>query len=162
MRTIILFFAMISMIAGANAQAAKKSNPTKKPATKVAAPKSTSASKAETKIEAPKVAATPGANITFQTEDIDYGTIAKGSEPKRQFIITNNGTEPLTITGCSGSCGCTVPTCPKEPIMPGKTSTIDVNYDTQRGGAFTKMVTIMSNAVNEPNKVVKIHGTVTE
>ena len=88
---------------------------------------------AATKTETPKV---KGPSISFNTEELNYGTIKKGSDPKRSFVITNNGTEPLIISSCSGSCGCTVPTCPKEPVMPGSTTTIDINYDTQRVGAI--------------------------
>ncbi|HRN42636.1 MAG TPA: DUF1573 domain-containing protein, partial [Vicingus sp.] len=59
---------------------------------------------------------------------------------------TNTGSEPLIIENASGSCGCTVPTFPKEPIAPGKTGEIEVVYSpgTQQG-AQTKTVTITAN-----------------
>ena len=65
----------------------------------------------------------------------------------------------MIISGCSGSCGCTVPTCPKEAILPGKTGTIKVHYDTNRTGAFSKNVTVQSNDPSGP-KVLTISGTV--
>lgn len=97
--------------------------------------------------------------ITFEKETIDYGTIEKGADGKREFEFTNTGKEPLIITRAVGSCGCTVPTWPKEPIAPGETGVIKVKYDTQRVGAFTKSVTVTSNASNS-TKVVKIKGLV--
>lgn len=100
-----------------------------------------------------------GPEISFEEEVIDYGTIDKGADGKRVFIFTNTGNEPLIISNCKGSCGCTVPTCPKEPIMPGETGEIEVKYDTQRVGSFTKSVTVTSNALT-PTKSVQIKGVV--
>ena len=56
--------------------------------------------------------------------------------------------------------GCTVPSWPKEPIAPGATSQLKVKYDTKRPGSINKSVTIFSNAINEPTKVVRIKGSV--
>lgn len=101
-----------------------------------------------------------GPMISVDTESIDYGTIAQGAEPNRQFTVTNSGDSPLIITGCQGSCGCTVPKCDTAPIAPGASSTVNIHYDTNRIGPFTKTVTVNSNAINSPSKVVTIHGTV--
>lgn len=100
-----------------------------------------------------------GPEITFEEETIDYGTLDKGADGKRMFVFTNTGNEPLIISNCKGSCGCTVPTCPKEPIMPGESGEIEVKYDTQRVGSFTKAVTVTSNA-KTPTKVVQIKGVI--
>ncbi len=88
---------------------------------------------------------TNGAVMTFNVTTIDYGTIEKGGDPIRKFGFTNTGNEPLIVKAAKGSCGCTVPTYPKEPIMPGETNVIEVRYDTQRVGAFTKTVTLTTN-----------------
>jgi hypothetical protein len=90
-----------------------------------------------------------GPQMTFKTTTIDYGTIAKGSERVRKFEFTNTGNEPLIIKTAKGSCGCTVPTYAKEPIMPGESSVIEVNYDTNREGMFTKTVTITTNEATD-------------
>ncbi|TDE54141.1 DUF1573 domain-containing protein [Flavobacterium sp. GT3P67] len=101
-----------------------------------------------------------GAGMVFVTETIDYGTVAYNSDGKREFIFTNNGNKPLIITNAQGSCGCTVPTYPKEPIAPGAKGVIGVKYDTSRGGqAFTKTVTLTTNAV-VPSKTLTIKGNV--
>lgn len=110
-----------------------------------------------TKIATPKV---EGAGMVFDTETIDYGTIAHNSEPNRKFEFTNNGNKPLIITNTTGSCGCTVPTTPKEPILPGARGVIGVKYATDRVGAFTKTVTVSSNAEGQPSKVLTIKGVV--
>jgi len=101
-----------------------------------------------------------GPQIKLDKETHDYGTIEQGGNGECTFTITNTGTAPLIISLCKGSCGCTVPTCPKEPIAPGASATITVRYDTKRVGPINKSVTITSNATNEPRKVVRIKGNV--
>lgn len=97
----------------------------------------------------------------FETEELDYGTIKKNADGVRFFKFKNIGNAPLIIEDVKGSCGCTIPTKPSEPIMPGKSGEIKVKYATDRVGAFIKTVTIVSNATDMP-KVVKIKGEVTE
>jgi hypothetical protein len=97
--------------------------------------------------------------ITFTQELHDYGTIKQGADGSCEFRFKNTGKEPLIISNARGSCGCTVPTWPKEPVMKGQMATIQVHYDTKRVGAFTKTVTIESNA-KEATKVITIKGVV--
>ncbi len=113
--------------------------------------------KKTTKTVTAKVA---GAGMLYDTETIDYGTIAHNADGKREFVFTNNGSKPLIITSATGSCGCTVPTTPKEPILPGAKGIIGVKYATDRVGAFTKTVTVTSNAEGQATKVLTIKGTV--
>lgn len=101
-----------------------------------------------------------GAKITFAKEVHDYGTIKYGADGTCTFEFKNTGNEPLIISNAKGSCGCTVPVWPKEPIAPGAKGTITVKYDTKRSGDINKSVTITSNAVNEPSKVIRIKGNV--
>ena len=117
------------------------------------------ASNAQTTKKA-KVAKVQGAGMVFENETIDYGSIAHNADGNRQFVFVNNGTKPLIITNTQGSCGCTVPTTPKEPIAPGAKGIIGVKYATDRVGAFTKTVTVTSNAEGQPTKVLTIKGTV--
>ena len=69
--------------------------------------------------------------ITFENDIIDMGTYMQyDDESSRvEFLFVNTGKEPLIIEKCKGSCGCTVPEWPKEPIPPGGTGSIKVNYD---------------------------------
>jgi len=101
-----------------------------------------------------------GAFIVVDKEMHDFGSVEFGSPLSCEFIITNTGTKPLNITSCKGSCGCTVPVCSQIPILPNGTHTMIVKYDTKREGPINKSVTIWSNAVNEPVKVVRIKGGV--
>jgi len=101
-----------------------------------------------------------GAKIDFTKEVHDYGDIKYGADGTCSFEFKNTGTAPLIISNAKGSCGCTVPEWPKEPINPGQKAEIKVKYDTKRPGAINKSVTITSNAVNEPSKVIRIKGTV--
>jgi len=109
------------------------------------------------KVSTPKV---DGAGMVFANETIDYGTIAHNADGKREFVFTNNGNKPLIITNTQGSCGCTVPTSPKEPIAPGAKGIIGVKYATDRVGPFTKTVTVTSNAAGQATKTLTIKGTV--
>tara|TARA_R110002111_G_scaffold123359_4_gene187388 strand:- start:2236 stop:2643 length:408 start_codon:yes stop_codon:yes gene_type:complete len=95
--------------------------------------------------------------MKFKTEVIDYGIISQNSEGKRLFTFTNTGDAPLLITDVKTSCGCTVPSYSKAPILPGSLGELEIKYDTKRLGAFTKTVTVMSNAEGG-NKVLKIKG----
>ncbi|MFZ7115477.1 MAG: DUF1573 domain-containing protein [Bacteroidota bacterium] len=99
------------------------------------------------------------AEIAFESEVHDYGTIKQGADGTCEFKFKNTGKEPLIISNAKGSCGCTVPTYPKEPIMKGQTGIIKVHYDTKRVGAFTKTVTINSNAKSD-TKIITIKGVV--
>lgn len=102
-----------------------------------------------------------GAIFEFEKEVIDYGEIAQNSDGNRVFKFKNIGKSPLIITKVKGSCGCTVPTKPEEPIMPGKTGEIKVKYATNRIGSFSKTITITSNAYNN-TKVIRVKGRVLE
>lgn len=98
--------------------------------------------------------------IKFETNTINYGKIEKGSDGVRIFKFTNVGDAPLIIKNAVGSCGCTVPTYSKEPIMPGQSSEISVRYDTQREGMFTKNVTVTTNSIKGDTERLVITGEV--
>jgi hypothetical protein len=95
----------------------------------------------------------------YEKDVIDYGTIEYDADGNREFKFKNTGKEPLIIYSATGSCGCTVPTAPKEPIKAGDTGTIKVHYDTKRVGSFEKTVTVASNG-KTASKTLKIKGTV--
>ncbi len=95
----------------------------------------------------------------FVQEVIDYGKIPHNSDGTRVFKFKNVGKSPLIITRVGSSCGCTVPSKPKDPIMPGQEGEIKVKYATNRVGGFNKTITIYSNAT-EKVKRVRIKGIV--
>ena len=105
-----------------------------------------------------------GAKIEFLNKDntVDFGTVSKDSDSGiRTFEFKNTGDAPLIITNVQSTCGCTVPTKPTEPILPGKTGKIDVKYN-MNPGPIRKTITVESNAVNvEGGKIaLKIKGEV--
>jgi hypothetical protein len=105
-----------------------------------------------------------GAKIEFLNKDntVDFGTVSKDSDSGiRTFEFRNTGDAPLIITNVQSTCGCTVPTKPTEPILPGNTGKIDVKYN-MNPGPIRKTITVESNAVNvEGGKIgLKIKGEV--
>ncbi len=97
--------------------------------------------------------------LKFEKESINYGTIKKGEDGSRVFKFKNIGKTPLKIERVKSSCGCTVPTYPKEEIMPGETGEISVKYDTNKVGRFSKTISIFSNAKRK-RIVLRISGNV--
>ncbi len=89
-----------------------------------------------------------GPQIEFKTETIDYGTVVKGEDSGvRTFEFTNTGDEPLVITNVRSSCGCTIPSKPEAPVMPGKSDKIEVKYN-MSPGTISRTITVESNATN--------------
>jgi len=105
---------------------------------------------------------TPKTTMTFGNYEHDFGTIKQDSENKYVFSFTNTGKEPLIIENAKGSCGCTVPQYPKEPIPPGGTGEIEVVYKPgKQKDQQNKTVTVTSNT--EPtNTILKIKALVEE
>lgn len=101
-----------------------------------------------------------GPKISFTKQIHDYGTLRYGANGQCTFEFTNTGNAPLVITDAKGSCNCTVPEWPAEPIPPGGKGKIIVKYDTKKSGPINKSVTITSNAVNQPVVMLRIKGLV--
>jgi hypothetical protein len=99
-------------------------------------------------------------SIVFVSTTHDYGTIVQGADGNSEFRFTNKGKSPIILSHVQASCGCTVPEWPKEPILPGKTSSIKVTYNTANVGSFGKTITVSSNAANS-TVVLTIKGNVT-
>lgn len=101
-----------------------------------------------------------GAEISFDEEKHSFGELDEGPKVSHEFTFKNTGTEPLILTNVKASCGCTIPSWPKDPILPGEQGVILVTYNTaRRVGGFNKSITVTSNAT-EPTKVIYISGTV--
>lgn len=98
----------------------------------------------------------------FSFEEVfhNFGDIQEGEVVTHIFSFENSGNAPLVITSAQGSCGCTVPVWPREPIAPGEKGSIEVTFNSKnRGGRQDKTVTLTANTV--PNtKVLKITSNV--
>ena len=90
----------------------------------------------------------------------DFGEMKQGESVTHNFILKNTGDADLIITAAKGSCGCTVPEWPKNPIAKGEEAAIKVTFNSAgKSGKQNKTVTLVSNAI--PNtKVITINGNV--
>lgn len=92
------------------------------------------------------VPAGPTTTIQYEETEFDYGTVDEGEIVKHIYKFKNTGDIPLVISNCKGSCGCTVPTWPKEPIPAGSTGEIKVEFNSKgKPGAQRKQVTVFAN-----------------
>lgn len=107
-----------------------------------------------------EIPAGPLTTIEFKNLEFDYGPIQHGDKASHEFTFTNTGKEPLVISSAKASCGCTVPTWPKEPIPPGGTGVIPVEFDSKgKSGKQNKKVTITANT-NPPQTFLYFKGDI--
>ena len=92
--------------------------------------------------------------IKFDTTSINYGTVHKGDDGKRDFHFTNVSKEPIVILTVTVYCGCTVPNWTNEPILPNGKGTITVEYDTQRIGKFGKEIKVKTSGSNTETRLI--------
>ena len=103
-----------------------------------------------------------GPEIEFEKLVHDYGDVPYNGNGECEFRFTNTGNEPLIIQKPKSSCGCTVPSWPKEPILPGESDVIKVTYKTTKVGQINKTITVTSNAKVNGTVVLRIKGKVLE
>lgn len=119
------------------------------------------------KITAPEGAAKnvptgPTTTMLFEEYEWDFGVMDEGDKVEHIFKFTNTGDNPLILGNCKGSCGCTVPTCPKDPIPPGGEGEIKVVFNSRgKKNKQTKRVTITANTSPEPTTTLTISANVT-
>lgn len=101
-----------------------------------------------------------GKEIYFEEQLHDYGEIAMHSDGIYKFTFKNLSENPIIINRVRSSCGCTVPSWPREPIEPGAEGEIIVKYNTELAGSFQKSIFVYSTASNSPVKL-QIKGKVT-
>jgi hypothetical protein len=118
-------------------------------------PTPATASKAKTEIK------TNGPVAKWDKTAEEMGDIPKGIPRVAEFKLTNEGNEPLLISSAKASCGCTNLNYSKEPLMPGKTTSVNATYNAAVTGPFTKTITVTTNA-GEQATVLQIKGNVLE
>ena len=112
-------------------------------------------------VEAEKALVGDLPKVKLDKEIHDFGTIAEGDVVETEFIVTNTGASDLLIVDAKGSCGCTVPEPPKDPIKPGESAPIKVSFDSKgKPGNQEKTVTLTTNTENG-REMFKIKATVT-
>ena len=147
-KNILLASAFMFAVAFANGQATPSATPAAQPQSQTPA---TEVKAVENKNQA---------EFKFTELEYSYGTIKQGESITHNFEFTNTGKEPLVITSAHGSCGCTVPDWPKEPIKKGEKGVIKVTFNSAgKMGPQDKTVTINSNAKTNP-AILHIKGNV--
>jgi hypothetical protein len=98
--------------------------------------------------------------IQFEEEVFDFGKITQGEVVSHDFKFKNIGESNLIISGASGSCGCTVPKWPKEPIFPGAEGKLNVVFTSEgKKGIQEKTITIVTNC--EPStRIIRIKADI--
>ncbi len=92
-------------------------------------------------------------SVKFEEMSYDWGKLKEGDKMTHIFKFKNTGNEDLIISDARGSCGCTVPEWPKEPIKAGKGGEIKVIFDSaHKAGPQSKTVTITANT--DPSSIV--------
>jgi hypothetical protein len=98
--------------------------------------------------------------ITFENTEHDFGTIKQGDKVTYDFKFKNTGKSELLIKDAKGSCGCTVPEYPKDPISPGQEDIIKVSFNSAgKIGDQIKSVTLFCN-IPEGVKVLHIKSNI--
>ncbi len=98
------------------------------------------------------VASMPKTTISFEADTYDFGKIKEGTIVEHTYKVKNTGSEPLVISNCRASCGCTIPVWPKDPVAPGATANIEVKFNSShKGGDVSKAVTVTANTEPEQN-----------
>ena len=96
----------------------------------------------------------------FKEDSHNFGEVPEGPLAECDFIFKNTGKKPILITEAHGTCGCTVPEWPHQPIKPGDAGLIHIKYTTMgRKGEIMKDVIITSNAQQSP-MILHIRGWV--
>ncbi|MEL7221634.1 MAG: DUF1573 domain-containing protein [Bacteroidota bacterium] len=120
---------------------------------------------AATDVQAPNAAATaaptgPTTSMTFAETTFDFGTVDEGELVSHTYSFTNTGDETLVLSDAKGSCGCTVPKWPREPIAPGQSADITVEFNSKnKKGKRNQKVTITANT-NPPQTFIYLTGEV--
>ena len=110
----------------------------------------------------PKLPATTGsiATIEFEKTSYDFGTVEDGTKVSQIFTFTNTSDEPLILLDAKGSCGCTVPQWPREPVMPGETASLTVEFNSKnKSGKRNQKVTLTANT-NPPQTFIYLTGEI--
>lgn len=110
---------------------------------------------------APAVPAGPTTSLSFAETTYDFGTVNEGELVSHTYTFTNTGDETLVLSDAKGSCGCTVPKWPREPLAPGQSADITVEFNSKnKKGKRNQKVTITANT-NPPQTFIYLTGEVT-
>lgn len=108
----------------------------------------------------PAAPAGPTTAINFAETEFNFGKVVAGEKVSHTYTFTNTGNEPLIISNAKGSCGCTVPEWPREPIAVGGTGEVTVVFDSKnKKGPRNQKVTLTANT-DPPQTFIYLKGEV--
>lgn len=107
----------------------------------------------------PVVKTANASSVVWKAETVEIGEIPQGKPKAIEFSFKNTGKTDVIITNVKASCGCTATDYTKTPVKPGETAYVRATYNAAAKGAFTKTVTVTTNADETP-KVLTFKGTV--
>lgn len=111
-------------------------------------------------VQSPNTPAGPTTVMEFEEQRFNFGTVTEGEKVSHTYTFTNTGDEPLILSNARGSCGCTVPKWPREPIAPGESAEMVVEFNTaNKRGNRSQKVTITANT-NPPETFIYLEGQV--
>jgi hypothetical protein len=93
-------------------------------------------------------------SVAFHSVEYDFGKLQLHQAQTCRFEITNTGTQPLVISNVEVTCGCTVASWKKKPVRPGKTTSLELTYDSEYPGWFQKTIRVHSNAIGAPHTLI--------
>ena len=98
-------------------------------------------------------------SVVWKSETVEVGEIPQGTPKTIEFSFKNTGNKSVLITNVKPACGCTAADYTKEAVAPGKMGYVKATYNAAAAGAFTKTITVTTNAEETP-KVLTFKGTV--
>lgn len=100
------------------------------------------------------------ARLNFAETEYQFGEVKEGTIVRHRFAFTNTGQAPLLITDARSTCGCTVPSYPKEPVAPGASAEVEVVFNTtHKYGRQRKPITITANTIPSMTTIY-VDGTI--
>lgn len=99
-------------------------------------------------------------NIAASPQVFDFGNITTDHDGKAVFRLTNISKELITISKCKGSCGCFVPKCSRQQVLPGASIEVIGKYDTKRIGEINQSLSVYLNDSSNPSLILQVKGEV--
>lgn len=153
-----LIFALAAVLTIASCQ--KGSNDVRQEARESITSTAAPANNIQSAVQSPATLTGPTTTMTFGEDRFNFGTALEGEKVSHTYTFTNTGDEPLILSNARGSCGCTVPKWPRQPIQPGESSDIVVEFNTKnKVGQRSQKVTITANT-NPPETFIYLDGIV--
>lgn len=100
--------------------------------------------------------------VEWEPDTLFFDDINEGHILLDSFRVTNTGDQPYVIKSVKASCDCTVLRFPKEPIPPGKTATLRVEFDSAgKAGPAQPGIVVYDNSRPNSRSILYLSGNIT-